>query len=135
MGRVRQKDTAAELLVRKAAHALGLRFRLHRRDLPGHPDLAFPRYRVALFVHGCFWHRHAGCLRCTLPKNNADYWQRKFRENQARDSRVEAELLRIGWTPTVIWECEALGSDTLGQRLCTIFALGASGAHVGKSNR
>lgn len=106
MSRIRSENTLPELLVRKAAHALGLRFRLHRRDLPGSPDLVFSKRAVALFVHGCFWHRHARCRRAAMPKSQTVYWTRKFERNIARDRRVMAELRALGWMPVVVWECQ-----------------------------
>lgn len=121
MGRVRQKNTLPELLVRKAAHRLGLRYRLHRADLPGSPDLVFPRHGTVLFVHGCFWHRHDGCRRCTMPKNNEGYWSRKFEDNKVRDRRVSRKLREIGWRTCVVWECEALNPKVLEDRLEHIF--------------
>lgn len=117
MSRVRQRDTGPELLVRSAAHKLGLRFRLHRSDLPGHPDIAFSARKVAVFVHGCFWHRHRGCSRCTTPKSNATYWKNKFRDNRSRDARVQRRLTLLGWKSVVIWECEARDPEVLAQRL------------------
>lgn len=106
MGRVRGKDTKPEHAVRRAAHSLGYRFRLHRRDLPGTPDLTFPRLRKAVFVHGCFWHRHAGCSRTTTPKTRAAYWRDKFQQNVERDRRNAAALRALGWEVLVVWECE-----------------------------
>lgn len=91
MRSIRKKDTKPELLVRRMAHALGFRFRLHRRDLPGTPDLAFPRYRKAIFVHGCFWHQHT-CRAGKLPRSRADYWVPKLTRNVARDARAQADL-------------------------------------------
>jgi DNA mismatch endonuclease (patch repair protein) len=91
--------------VRRAAHALGLRFRLHRRDLPGRPDLVFPKHRVALFVHGCFWHRHPHCSKSSLPKSRTEYWQAKFNNNVARDARVQKQLRALGWHVVIIWGC------------------------------
>lgn len=121
MSRVRSVDTGPELLVRKAAHALGLRFRLHRRDLPGSPDLVFPKHTVALFVHGCFWHRHARCRRASTPKSQTVYWTRKFERNIARDRRVAAQLRALGWRPVVVWECQTKDpgklADILKKRL------------------
>ena len=113
MRRVRGKDTAPEHSVRRAAHALGYRFRLHRRDLPGTPDLTFPRLRKILFVHGCFWHRHEGCRRTTWPKTRAVYWRRKFEENVERDRRNVAELRALGWEVLVVWECETFDWEKL----------------------
>lgn len=100
------RDTAPELRVRRAAHAAGLRFRLQRRDLPGTPDLVFPRHRVALFVHGCYWHRHPGCRFATTPSTNAGFWAGKFAANIERDRRKAHELEEQGWQVAVIWECE-----------------------------
>lgn len=113
MSRVRGAHTVPELLVRRAAHALGHRFRLHRRDLPGTPDLTFPRHRKVIFVHGCWWHRHAGCERAAPSKTRPEYWQSKFDRNVARDIRVEAELRAMGWDVLVVWECEAARSERL----------------------
>lgn len=117
MSRVRAKDSKPELAVRRGAHALGHRFRLHRRDLPGTPDLVFPRLRKAIFVHGCFWHRHPGCSRRTTPKTRADYWNNKFAENVARDAARLAELQALGWETLVIWECETFDREELSRRL------------------
>lgn len=105
MARVKSKNTTPEMAVRKAAHALGLRFRLHRRDLPGTPDLVFPGRRTAVFVHGCFWHRH-GCARATTPTSNVRYWTAKFERNVERDARNAVDLRRLGWRCVRIWECE-----------------------------
>jgi DNA mismatch endonuclease (patch repair protein) len=105
MSRIRSKNTKPEIAVRKAAHALGLRFRLHRRDLPGTPDLVLAGRRTAIFVHGCFWHRH-GCGRATPPTSNIEYWTAKFERNVQRDARNAAELRKLGWRCVRIWECE-----------------------------
>ena len=106
MAKVRSKDTAPELAVRKIAHGLGYRFRLHRPDLPGRPDLVFPKYRLAVFVHGCFWHQHPNCNRATTPATNTAKWQEKFERNKLRDARSASELAALGWDVLVIWECE-----------------------------
>ena len=106
MARVRQKGTAPELRLRKYLWALGLRYRLHAKDLPGTPDIVFRRARVAVFVHGCFWHAHDCKQGVRTPKTNADYWIQKRRNNQNRDHRVQAELAAVGWTPIVAWACE-----------------------------
>ena len=106
MRAIRAKHTSPEKRVRSAAHSLGLRFRLHRKDLPGSPDLLFPNRRTALFVHGCFWHRHENCPRATTPKTNTEYWNRKFGDNIERDSRNRKKLEEDGWKVLVIWECE-----------------------------
>ncbi|QND70391.1 very short patch repair endonuclease [Tardiphaga robiniae] len=104
MSRVGSKHTAPELRVRKASHALGLRHRLHRSDLPGTPDLVFPGRAIALFVNGCFWHRH-DCARATNPVTNAEFWKQKFERNVARDKRNAAELKKLGWHCVTVWEC------------------------------
>lgn len=108
--------------VRKAAHALGYRFRLHRKDLPGTPDLVFPKKRVALFVHGCFWHRHPGCRKASLPKSRPEYWQSKFSTNVERDERVRIELEGRGWKVDIVWECETKSEPALRQRLHSILS-------------
>ena len=105
MSKVRSKNTRPEMTVRRPLHKKGYRFRLNRSDLPGRPDLVFPRYRVALFVHGCFWHRH-GCDRSTMPKSNVDYWADKFQRNVERDCRVRRQLEESGWRTSIIWECD-----------------------------
>lgn len=105
MGRVRQKNTKPEMVVRRLAHSLGFRFRLHRRDLPGRPDLAFPKLGKVIFVHGCFWHRH-NCKKATTPSSNVDYWHKKFAENVERDNKAIAELTSAGWGSMVVWECQ-----------------------------
>lgn len=106
MRAVGQKNTAPELRVRKVAHRMGLRFRLHRRDLPGSPDLVFPKYQLCLFVHGCYWHRHQNCKKTTTPKTNTLFWTQKFDQNTRRDKRKIDELEKMGWRTAVIWECE-----------------------------
>lgn len=117
MSRVKGKDTRPELAVRRIAHKLGLRFRLHRRDLPGSPDLVFPKYRLAVFVHGCFWHRHAGCRRASNPATRADFWQKKFDSNVTRDRRQEDALAALGWNVLTIWECEVKSPESVAAAL------------------
>lgn len=123
MSRVRGKDTSPEMRVRSASHALGLRFRLHRKDLPGKPDLVFPKFRVAIFVHGCFWHRHTGCRKAGMPKSRTDFWQAKFDANVSRDARVADELHRLGWQVETLWECETKSANDVAARLVRIFGL------------
>ena len=106
MRAVRSRDTAPEMIVRRFLHAAGLRFRLHDRHLPGVPDLVFPSRRVALFVHGCFWHQHPGCAASGRPQSRLDYWTHKLDGNVTRDQRRRAELEAAGWEVLVIWECE-----------------------------
>lgn len=108
MSRVRNKDSKAEVTLRKALHARGFRYRVNRRGLPGTPDLVFPRFAAVLFVHGCFWHRHEGCRRATTPSSNRDFWTDKFDRNMERDARKIAELEALGWRVGVVWECEIL---------------------------
>ena len=106
MSRIKGRNTKPELIVRRIAHGLGFRFRLHRGDLPGSPDMVFPRYRTVVFVHGCFWHRHHGCRYAYRPKSRIQFWTKKFEENVARDTRNEMALRDLGWRVLVIWECE-----------------------------
>jgi DNA mismatch endonuclease, patch repair protein len=116
MRRVRGKDTSPELAVRSLVHRLGFRYRLHAADLPGSPDLVFPARRCVVFVHGCYWHRHT-CPAATMPASHADYWQRKFDRNQARDRRAVALLRRQGWRVAVVWECQVRHPERLAARL------------------
>jgi DNA mismatch endonuclease (patch repair protein) len=105
MAAVRGKDSKAEILVRSYLHRRGFRFRLHRGDLPGRPDIVLPRWRAAVFVHGCFWHRHAGCPKATTPTTRRDFWLEKFERNVARDAAAREALLAAGWRVAVVWEC------------------------------
>jgi len=113
MSRIRGKDTMPELRVRRYLHSRGLRFRLHVKDLPGKPDLVFPRYRTVLFVHGCFWHQHPGCRYAVMPATNAEFWKSKLEGNVLRDHRHAAALESLGWRVLVVWECEVSDSDRL----------------------
>ena len=108
MARIRGRDTKPELRVRQALHAAGLRYRLHDRRLPGTPDLTFPSRRIALFVHGCFWHRHEdpSCRLARMPKTRRDFWEPKLESNRQRDERDAKSLQALGWRVVVIWECE-----------------------------
>lgn len=105
MAGIRGKDTSPELALRRALHALGFRFRLHSRTLPGRPDLVFPKYRAAVFVHGCFWHRHAGCRYATSPSTRPEFWHAKFESNVSRDRKVRSRLVEAGWRVAIVWEC------------------------------
>jgi DNA mismatch endonuclease (patch repair protein) len=117
MQAVKSRNTVPELIVRKLVHALGYRFRLHRADLPGKPDLVFPSKRKVVFVHGCFWHGH-NCKRgARAPKQNADYWRRKITRNVERDATNLAALQAEGWSAEVIWECEIRENEELAIRL------------------
>ena len=108
MARVKGKDTKPELFVRKALYEKGYRYRLHYKKLPGHPDLVFPKYKAAIFIHGCFWHRH-GCYKSTTPSTRVDYWLNKFEENVERDKRQIEQILALGWRVMIIWECVIKG--------------------------
>jgi DNA mismatch endonuclease (patch repair protein) len=116
MARIRGKDTEPERAVRRLLHAMGFRFRLHRRDLPGTPDIVLPGRRKAIFVHGCFWHGH-GCGRARLPKTRLDYWGPKIAANRARDARKTAALRRAGWSVAAVWECQLRRPSVLERRL------------------
>lgn len=117
MRAVRAKNTKPELAVRRAVHAMGFRFRLHRRDLPGTPDLVFSRLRRIILVHGCFWHRHEGCRGNTTPMDNVEFWATKFKRNVERDRATIRALRKQGWKVLVVWECQARDSSKLQLRL------------------
>lgn len=112
MSGIRAKDTRPELVLRRALHALGFRYRLHVRNLPGKPDLVFPKYRAIIQVHGCFWHRH-GCSKTTDPASNSEFWQMKFARNVVRDREVECRLRELGWRVGIVWECEIASEQKL----------------------
>lgn len=113
MGRIGARDTQAEMLVRSYLHRAGLRFKANDRSLPGSPDLVLPKYRCAVFVHGCFWHRHQGCRLAAVPATRVEFWNAKFAANVARDERANASLLALGWRTLTIWECEVKDLDVL----------------------
>ncbi|HXG59142.1 MAG TPA: DNA mismatch endonuclease Vsr [Thermoanaerobaculia bacterium] len=115
LGRIRQQGTSPELTVRRIIHRLGLRFRVANRDLPGSPDIANRSRKWAIFVHGCFWHRHRGCVRATTPTRNREFWLAKFRANVARDDRTSTELRRSGWKVIIVWECEVENGRALSK--------------------
>lgn len=117
MSRVKGKNTLPELRIRRIAHSLGLRFRLHRRDLPGTPDLVFPRWKIAVFMHGCYWHRHPGCKLSTTPKTRVEFWESKFIRNVERDRQNVAALERLGWRVLTFWQCELAKPDVVRDRL------------------
>ena len=120
MSRVRSSNTKLERRVRSLLHRLGYRFRLHRRDLPGTPDIVLPKHKAVVFVHGCFWHRHPGCKRATTPKKNRETWERKFARNVERDRRAHDELTVLGWEIVTVWECELRDEKALAERLATV---------------
>lgn len=117
MKRVKQRDTAPELTVRRLLFAKGYRYRIHRDDLPGSPDIVFPSRRKVVFVHGCFWHGHNMCERASLPKTRTQYWSGRVAENQKRDARSISALERLGWSVFVVWECETKNVESLSRRL------------------
>jgi len=117
MRRIRKKDTKPELVVRRLVHRMGYRYRLHRRDLPGTPDLIFPSRRKVIFVHGCFWHQHACRLGGKQPSANRDYWLPKLARNLERDRAAQQALIVLGWDALVIWECEIRSNAGIGGRI------------------
>jgi DNA mismatch endonuclease (patch repair protein) len=117
MSRISGRDTKPELLVRSILHRLGFRFRLNRTKLPGRPDVVLTRHRTVVFVHGCFWHRHARCRLAYTPKSNLPFWTAKFEENVARDKRVLRTLRALGWRPVIVWECQIADERKLTRRL------------------
>jgi DNA mismatch endonuclease, patch repair protein len=121
MGLVLAKNTRPEIAVRKLLHKLGYRFRLHRKDLPGNPDIVLARWRTAVFIHGCFWHRHEGCPNTRTPKSKIDFWTSKFDENIRRDRSVRERLEALGWRVLVIWECELKDPAALAERIRRFF--------------
>lgn len=116
MGRIRSKDTQPEMVVRSLLHRLGYRFRLHRKDLPGRPDIVLPRHRKIILIHGCFWHGHT-CRLASKPKSNEDYWAGKISGNRARDARNLSVLLNAGWSVLELWECEVRRCDGIEDRI------------------
>ena len=117
MSAIKEKNTKPELTVRKFCHSRGLRYRLHRKNLPGTPDLVFPKYNCVIFVNGCFWHRHKGCRYTTTPATNTKRWQEKFDANVARDKVVGRQLKKLGLQVIVVWECETRDPRRLSKRL------------------
>jgi len=106
MKKVRTKDTGCELTVRKIVHAMGYRYRLHSKTLPGKPDIVFKSRRKVIFVHGCFWHGHSGCSRGKMPESNVKFWQKKIDGNKARDKQILHDLKNMGWRSLVVWQCQ-----------------------------
>ncbi|WLA61381.1 very short patch repair endonuclease [Bradyrhizobium diazoefficiens] len=127
MAAVRSKNTAPEVLARRAAHRVGLRFRLHRSDLPGSPDFVLPRLGIAVFVHGCFWHGHR-CRRSKLPKSNVEFWTEKIGKNRDRDRKARAALAKLGWRVVVLWQCRLPDLETAEKRISSeVLRLARSG--------
>lgn len=121
MSRIRGSNTRPELAVRSLLHGMGYRFRLKSSSVPGKPDLVLPRYKVAVFVHGCFWHRHEGCRYATNPKTKNEFWQQKFESNIRRDKHVNELINEIGWHQMVIWECEIKHKENLKRKIISFF--------------
>lgn len=121
MRAIRGKDTGPEMVVRSAAHRLGLRFRLHDPRLPGRPDMVLRKWKTVVFINGCYWHRHRGCRKTTTPKSNTEFWNAKFLSNQRRDRRNYRELTDLGWRVVVLWQCEVASIAQATDRLRTLF--------------
>lgn len=117
MRKVRSKNTAPEIIVRSISHRLGFRFRLHRKDLPGKPDLTFPKLKSVIFVHGCFWHSHNCKAGQNKPKSNTEYWDNKLIRNKERDKANIIKIIALGWRPLIIWECETKDIKTLSTKI------------------
>ena len=117
MASVKGRDTKPEKIVRSLVHRMGFRFSLHRKDLPGKPDIVLPRYEKVIFVHGCFWHGHANCRKATIPATNTAFWTEKIAKNRIRDMKTKRQLRRQGWQVLVVWECEIARTEKLIRKL------------------
>ena len=122
MSRIRGKNTKPELTLRSLLHRQGFRFRLHGRELPGRPDIVFPRHKAVVFVHGCFWHRHKGCKGATVPKSHRKFWADKFARNMANDRKHVRRLRRRGWKVLVVWECQLRRPEQVFSRRNTLLS-------------
>ena len=125
MSMIKGKNTKPEMLVRSVCHELGLRYRLHRKDLPGKPDLVFPKHRLCIFVHGCFWHRHPGCKYAYTPKSRLNFWLPKLAKNVERDIDAQQTLIARGWRVVIIWECHTKNREVLRTEIQKTFGLNA----------
>ena len=121
MSAIKSKNTKPEIAVRKMLHALGYRFRLHRKDLPGSPDIVLPKYKTVIFVHGCFWHRHENCKYASTPKTRKEFWETKFKVNVKRDKEIQEKIKNIGWHSVVIWECQIKDEKFLYKLILNLF--------------
>ncbi|WP_447903554.1 very short patch repair endonuclease [Pseudomonas serbica] len=130
MSMIKGKNTRPEMVVRSVCHEMGLRYRLHRKDLPGKPDMVFPKYRLCLFVHGCFWHRHPGCKYAYTPKSRLDFWLPKLAKNAERDTDAQQTLRALGWRVAIIWECHTKNREQLRTEIRKIFGLSASALDI-----
>lgn len=117
MSRIRSKDTWPELIVRSLLHWMGYRFRLYRKDLPGRPDIVLPKYKTVIFVHGCFWHQHKGCKRCTTPSTHQSYWLPKLQRNVQNDRKNRKKIKALGWQSIIVWECEVKNIEKLAKKI------------------
>jgi DNA mismatch endonuclease (patch repair protein) len=117
MSRVKRENTKPERTLRSLLHKQGYRFRIHRRDLPGKPDVVLPKYKSVIFVHGCFWHRHPGCAKASLPSTNTDFWEKKFEKTITRDKENIIKLRQMGWRVIVVWECELKNPERVVEKL------------------
>lgn len=120
MSHIKNKNTRPEKMVRSLLHRMGYRFRLHSNVLPGKPDIILPKYKTVILVHGCFWHRHESCRYATTPATNTNFWSQKFDKNIKNDRKVYGQLVSMGWTVIVVWECEIKKIDVLQKRLSDI---------------
>ncbi len=123
MSRIRGRDTKPEMIVRRLLHKNGYRFRLHRKDLPGKPDIVLSKYKVVIFVNGCYWHRHPSCKYAYTPRSRVDFWKAKFEDNVKRDKAAQTALQELGWKVVIIWECETKNIDSLTRQLKREFTL------------
>ena len=117
MSAIKSKNTKPEIAVRKVLHSIGYRFRLHRKDLPGSPDIVLPKYKTVIFVHGCFWHRHENCKYASNPKTRKEFWENKFKTNVKRDKEIQEKIKNIGWKSVVIWECEVRNIESIEEKI------------------
>lgn len=135
MSRIRGRDTKPERAVRSILHRLGYRFRLHRTDLPGKPDIVLPRSKIVIFVHGCFWHRHKDCRFAYTPKTRTEFWLKKLESNVAHDHKVQTQLSELGWFVITVWECELRTPEKLARRLDDAVKGRSSGAKSDETPR
>ena len=117
MSAIKSKNTKPEIAVRKLLHSMGYRFRLHRKDLPGSPDIVLAKYKTVIFVHGCFWHRHENCKYASIPKTRKEFWEKKFQANVKRDLEIQEKIKNIGWKYVLIWECEARNIESIEEKI------------------
>ena len=121
MSAIKSKNTKPEIAVRKLLHSMGYRFRLHRKDLPGSPDIILPKYKTVIFVHGCFWHRHENCKYASNPKTRKEFWESKFKANVKRDFEIQEKIKILDWRSVVIWECETKNIENLRDKIIDVF--------------